>query len=63
MPSNFRLATMDKSTPRFLLPALAILFALACTPALAAAATSGGIEWFNMGMKLLGGLADRKSVV
>ena len=57
MPSNFRLAIMDKSTPRLLLPALAALLALACTPAIAAVATAGEIDWPFMGMNLLGGLA------
>ena len=57
MPSNLRLAIMDKSTPRLLLPALAALLALACTPAIAAVATAGEIDWPFMGMNLLGGLA------
>ena len=57
MYSSFRLACLDKSTPRYLLPALAALAILAATPALAAADAGGDIDWMNMGMKLLGGLA------
>ena len=60
MYSNFRLADLDKSSPRFLLPALAVIAVLAVTPAFAAIAASGTgaeIDWMNMGMKLLGGLA------
>jgi len=57
MFSSFRLECLDKSASRFLLPALAALTALAITPAFAAAGTGGDIDWMNMGMKLLGGLA------
>ena len=60
MFSSFRLECLDKSASRFLLPALAALTALAVTPAFAAATAAsvdGGIDWMNMGMKLLGGLA------
>jgi len=57
MFSSFRLESLGKSAPRFLLPALAALTALAITPAFAAAGTGGDIDWMNMGMKLLGGLA------
>ena len=60
MYSSFRLACLDKSVPRYLLPALAAMAVLAVTPAIAASAasgTDGAIDWMNMGMKLLGGLA------
>jgi phosphate:Na+ symporter len=57
MYSSFQLASLDKSTPRFLLPALAAMAALAVTPAVAASGTGGDIGWMNMGMNLLGGLA------
>ena len=58
MYSRFRHVYQDNSLPRFLLPALASLVMLAVTPALAAATGTGGdIDWFNMCMKLLGGLA------
>jgi phosphate:Na+ symporter len=57
MYSSFRFAVFDKSTPRLLLLALAAMTALAVTPAFAAATAEGGIDWMNMGMKLLGGLA------
>ncbi|MGB5442469.1 MAG: Na/Pi cotransporter family protein [Gammaproteobacteria bacterium] len=57
MFSNFRPAGPVTSSPRFLLAALAALAVLAVTPAFAASANDAGIEWFNMGMKLLGGLA------
>ena len=57
MYSSFRFAVLDKSTPRFLLLALAAMTVLAVTPVFAAAATEGGIDGMNMGMKLLGGLA------
>jgi phosphate:Na+ symporter len=60
MHSNFRSAILDKSAPRFLLPALVAMAVLAVTPAyaaLAASGTEGEIDWMNMGMKLLGGLA------
>ncbi len=58
--SSFRQACQDKSMPRFLLPALATLAALAVTPAFAAAAGAGAdneINWWNMVMSLFGGLA------
>ena len=57
MYSSFRLACLDKSVPRYLLPALAAMAVLAVFPAFAASGTDGGIDWMNMGMKLLGGLA------
>jgi len=57
MYSIFRLACLDKSLPRFLLPALATLAVLAVTPAYAAADTGGDINWWNMAMTLFGGLA------
>ena len=57
MFSNFRPAGPVTSLPRFLLAALAALAVLAVTPAFAASANEAGIDWFNMGMKLLGGLA------
>ena len=57
MYSSLRLALFDRSAPRFLLPALAALTVLAVTPAFAAATAGNGIDWMNMGMKLLGGLA------
>ena len=57
MFSNFRPAGPVTSLPRFFLAALAALAVLAVTPAFAASANEAGIDWFNMGMKLLGGLA------
>ena len=57
MYSNFRFAILDKSTPRLLVLALAAMTVLAVTPVFAAAAADSGIDWMNMGMKLLGGLA------
>jgi len=57
MYSSFRLAGLDKSMPRLVLFALAALAILAVTPAFAASAPGGDIDAFNMGMKLLGGLA------
>jgi phosphate:Na+ symporter len=57
MYSSFRLACLDKSVPRFLLPALATLAVLAVTPAYAASDTGGDINWWNMSMTLFGGLA------
>ena len=57
MYNSFRLSCLDRSVPRFLLPALAVMAVLAATPAFAAAGTNGDIDWMNMGMKLLGGLA------
>ena len=57
MLSNFRLAVMDKSTPRLLLPALAALPHLRAPRHSPQSATAGEIDWLNMGMKLLGGLA------
>ncbi|MEN8107432.1 MAG: Na/Pi cotransporter family protein [Pseudomonadota bacterium] len=57
MYRSFRLAGLDKSVPHLLLPALAAMAVLAVTPAFAAAGTGGDIDWWNMGMKLLGGLA------
>ena len=57
MHSHFRLAVLDKSVPRLLLLALAAMTVLAVTPAFAAAAADGDINWTDMGMKLLGGLA------
>ena len=60
--SSFRLACLDKSVHRFLLPALATLTALAVAPAFAASGVSSadadaGINWWNMAMSLFGGLA------
>jgi phosphate:Na+ symporter len=57
MYSSFRLACLDTATPRYLLPVLAAMAVLAASPALAAAGAGGDIDWMNMGMKLLGGLA------
>ncbi|MGB5397187.1 MAG: Na/Pi cotransporter family protein, partial [Gammaproteobacteria bacterium] len=55
MFSRFQLAELDTTKSRLLLAAIALL---AATPALAAAiATSSDIDWFNIGMSLLGGLA------
>ena len=55
MFSRLQLADLDTTKSRFLLVAIALL---AATPALAAAtATGSDIDWFNMGMSLLGGLA------
>jgi phosphate:Na+ symporter len=57
MYSNFRLSVAIKSAPGFLLPALAALTVLAVTPAFAASGANGDINWWDMGMKLFGGLA------
>jgi phosphate:Na+ symporter len=57
MYSSFRLACLDKSVPPFLLPAFAALAALAVTPVFAASGMDADIDWMNMTMKLLGGLA------
>ena len=57
MVSSFRLAGLDKSIPRWLLPALAALAALAVTPVFAATGSGDDINWWNMGMTLFGGLA------
>ena len=54
MYNHFRL---DKPMHRFLLAALASMAVLAVTPAFAASGVDGDIDWMNMGMKLLGGLA------
>jgi phosphate:Na+ symporter len=42
---------------RFLLAALAAMAVLAVTPVFAASGPGGEMDWWNMGMKLLGGLA------
>jgi len=57
MFNRFRLAGLDKSAAHFLLPALAAMALLAATSAFAASGAGGDIDWWNMGMKLLGGLA------
>ncbi len=57
MYGNFRFAVPDKSVSRLLLPALTVMAVVAVTPVFAAAVADGGIDWMNMGMKLLGGLA------
>jgi len=57
MFSRFRLADLDKSVPHFLLLTLAAIAVLAVAPAFAASGPGGDIDWWNMGMKLLGGLA------
>ena len=57
MYRSLRFAVLDKSVPRFLLPALAAMTVLAITPAFAASGTGSDVDWLNMGMKLLGGLA------
>jgi phosphate:Na+ symporter len=57
MYNRFQFPGLDKSMPRFLLAALATMAVLAVAPAFAASAPDAGIDGFNMGMKLLGGLA------
>ena len=57
MYNRFRFAGLDKPMHRFLLAALATLAVLAVTPAFAASDPGGEMDWWNMGMKLLGGLA------
>ena len=57
MYNRFRFAGLDKPMHRFLLAALATLAVLAVTPAFAASDPGSGMDWWNMGMKLLGGLA------
>jgi len=54
MYNHFRL---DKPMHRFLLAALATMAVLAVAPAFAAADPGSEMGWWNMGMKLLGGLA------
>ena len=57
MFNSFRLACLDKSNSRYLLALAAAMAVLAVAPAFAASASGSDIEWFDMGMKLLGGLA------
>jgi len=57
MYNRFRFAGLDKPMHRFLLAALATLAVLAVAPAFAASGPGGEMDWWNMGMKLLGGLA------
>ena len=57
MFNSLRLACPDTSLFRLSLATLASLCVLVATPALAASADGAGIDWFDMGMKLLGGLA------
>jgi len=54
MYNHFRL---DKPMHRFLLAALATMAVLAVAPAFAASDPGAEMDWWNMGMKLLGGLA------
>ena len=57
MYNRFRFACLDKPMHRFLLAALATMAVFAVTPAFAAAGAAAEMDWWNMGMKLLGGLA------
>jgi phosphate:Na+ symporter len=57
MYNRFQFTGLDKPMHRFLLAALATLAVLAVTPVFAASDPGGEMDWWNMGMKLLGGLA------
>jgi len=57
MHAIFRLWEPIKETPRTALLVIAVLAGIAAAPALAASGDSSQMEWWNMGMKLFGGLA------
>jgi phosphate:Na+ symporter len=57
MYSRFQLSVPDTSAPRLFLTAFASIAVLVVTPAYAASVTGNDINWWNMGMKLFGGLA------
>ncbi|MCG6899133.1 MAG: Na/Pi cotransporter family protein [Gammaproteobacteria bacterium] len=57
MYSSLRLACLNLSVSRFLLLALAVLTVFSVAPAYADSAAESGINWWNMGMTLFGGLA------
>jgi phosphate:Na+ symporter len=57
MYNRFQFTGLDKSMHRFLLAALSAMAVLAVTPVFAASGPGAEIDWLNMGMKLLGGLA------
>ena len=57
MHAIFRLWEPVKETPRTVLLIIAVLAGFAAAPALAASGDSSQMEWWNMGMKLFGGLA------
>jgi phosphate:Na+ symporter len=57
MQTNFRLWELNKETPRSFLLVIAVLAGMAAAPVLAATGDTGQMEWWNMGMKLFGGLA------
>ena len=57
MQTNFRLCQSDKGTPWTALLVIAVLAGIAAAPVLAASGDTGQMNWWNMGMKLFGGLA------
>ena len=57
MYHRFRPASLQVKVPVVLLMLCVALAGLAASPALAASANPAELEWWNMGMKLLGGLA------
>jgi len=57
MHAIFRLRELNKETPRTLLLAIAVLAGMAAAPVLAASSDTSQMDWWNMGMKLFGGLA------
>ncbi|MEN8763348.1 MAG: Na/Pi cotransporter family protein [Thiogranum sp.] len=57
MQTNFRLWELNKETPRTFLLVIAVLAGMAAAPVLAATGDTSQMEWWNMGMKLFGGLA------
>jgi len=57
MHAIFRLWQADRETPRTVLLVIAVLAGIAAAPVLAASSDTSQMEWWNMGMKLFGGLA------
>jgi len=57
MQSFFRLGTSGRQTQKSVPLIIAVLAGITAVPALAAAVDASQLDWWNMGMKLLGGLA------
>jgi phosphate:Na+ symporter len=57
MHAIFRLWQADKETPRTVLLVIGVLAGIAAAPVLAASGDTSQMDWWNMGMKLFGGLA------
>jgi phosphate:Na+ symporter len=57
MRKIFQVAEINRTVPVPLLLACMAITGLAAAPVLAASAADGAIDWWNMGMKLFGGLA------